>query len=449
MPDNLDKIKLRSEEVQDILTKVPHWMIRYGNTLLFSLILLILFLSWLIKYPDVVVAQTSLTTQIPPQKEYAKITGRLDTICVKEGSLVNTDQPLAVIENAANFNDVYTLKHIMDTVTGLKDREFYFPIQQIPLLFLGEIETDYAVFENNYLNYKLNKELNPYKGSLLNSKTSLQELKNRLINLKSQKQLNASELSFKEKDLERNKKLHNKGVISLQEYETKQMEYIAAERNYKNITSSIHQLKEAISNAEQQSRSTKIDQQMDETTLLKKVVQSYHQLKRSIKDWEFKYVLKSNIEGKVSFLNYWSTNQTVQQGDWVFTVIPQKDSPYIAKLKTPIQNSGKIKIGQEVNIRLDNYPSEEYGVLKGEVAHISTLPSQEGFYLVDVQLPDELVTSYQRKINFKPDLSGTGEIITKDLRLIERFFHQFQKLLERKSNASTERDNDSNQKGNN
>lgn len=433
MPNKLDRIELRSEEVQDILNKIPHWMIRYGNTLLFTIILLIFFLSWLIKYPDIVLAQTSLTTRIPPQKEYAKITGRLDTICVQEGSLVNAEQPLAVIENAANFRDVYILKHIMDTLQGLKGHEFYFPIEEVPLLFLGEIETDYAVFENNYLNYALNKELNPYKSSLLNSKISLQELKNRLINLKSQKQLNESELSFKEKDLERNKKLYDKGVISLQEYESKQMEYISAERNYKNISSSMHQLKEAISNAEQQTRSTKIEQQIDEATLLKKVVQSYHQLKRSLKDWEFKYVLKSNIEGKVSFLNYWSTNQTVQQGDWVFTIIPQKNSPYIAKLKTPIQNSGKIKIGQEVNIRLDNYPSEEYGVLKGNVSHISTLPSQEGYYIIDVQIADELVTSYQKKIHFKPNLSGTGEIVTKDLRLIERFFHQFRKLLERDS----------------
>lgn len=430
MPDKLDNINLRSEEVQDILTKVPHWMIRYGNTLFLLLILMVLFFSWLIKYPDIVPAQATLTTAIPPQKEYAKVTGKLDQILVEEGMQVQPDQVLAVIENSADFEDVYALKSILDTI-HLKNNQLNFPIHQMPLLFLGEIESDYAVFENNYLNYQLNEKLDPYSGAMINNKITLQELKNRLVNLQSQQELNASELSFKENNLKRNKTLYDKGVISLQEYETKQLEYITAERNFKNIASSIYQLKEAISNAKQKSRSTSIDMKMDETTLLKKAVQSFHQLKRSIKDWELRYILKSNIKGKVSFLNYWSTNQTVNQGDWVFTIIPEKKSAYIAKLKTPTQNSGKVKIGQQVNIRLDNYSYEEFGLLQGKVIHISSLPDNEGFYTVDVQLPSQLITSYQKHINFKPDMRGTAEIITQDLRLIERFFHQFKKLLDR------------------
>ena len=76
MPDQLDDIQLRSEEVQEILTKVPHWMIRWGNALILFLTLLMLFLSWLIKYPDVIPAEAIVTTEIPPQKEYAKVTGK-------------------------------------------------------------------------------------------------------------------------------------------------------------------------------------------------------------------------------------------------------------------------------------------------------------------------------------------------------------------------------------
>ena len=43
MPNNLEDIDLRSEEVQEILTKVPNWLIRWGNTL-FLLIIMMLFL---------------------------------------------------------------------------------------------------------------------------------------------------------------------------------------------------------------------------------------------------------------------------------------------------------------------------------------------------------------------------------------------------------------------
>ena len=74
MPDNsLDHINLRSEEVIEILTEVPNWMIRWGNLLFLSIILTLLLISWFVKYPDIITSEAIITTQIPPQKEYAQI----------------------------------------------------------------------------------------------------------------------------------------------------------------------------------------------------------------------------------------------------------------------------------------------------------------------------------------------------------------------------------------
>jgi multidrug efflux pump subunit AcrA (membrane-fusion protein) len=115
MPEQLEDIELRSEEVQEILTKVPHWMIRWGNVLFLSLILMLLFVSWFVKYPDIIPSQALITTQIPPQKEYANITGKLDAILVKDNQEIKNNEPLAIIENTANFEDVYTLKSIIDS----------------------------------------------------------------------------------------------------------------------------------------------------------------------------------------------------------------------------------------------------------------------------------------------------------------------------------------------
>ena len=66
---------------------------------------------------------------------------------------------------------------------------------------------------------------------------------------------------------------------------------------------------------------------------------------------------------------------------------------YIAKLKTPAQNLGKVKIGQAVNIKLDNYPDYEFGVLKGRIKNVSEITNKEGFYTIDVSLPKKLITS--------------------------------------------------------
>ena len=428
MSELLEDIELRSEEVQEILTKVPHWMIRWGNVLFLILILLLVALSWIVKYPDVVASEVIITTENPPQKEYAKVTAKIDTIFVRDSEPVHNKQPLAILENTANYKDVFYLKSIMDSIQ-IQKQLFYFPIDELPILFLGEIDAAFSIFETNYIQYILNKELKPFTNVALANKTTTSELNRQLRNSQAQKELNKQELEFKQKDLSRSKTLFEKGVVSEQDYETKQLEFLQAERVYKNMASSISQLREAISNSKNTSKGTEISSIREEKTLLKKVIQSFNQLQKSMKDWELKYVLSSKMDGNVSFLNYWSENQTVNQGDLVFTIIPKENTSFIAKLKTPAQNLGKVKVGQNVNIKLHNYPDYEFGVLKGTVTHISEISNKDGFYTIDVSLPKTLITSYNKEIEFKQEMQGVAEIITEDLRLIERVFYQFKKVF--------------------
>ncbi|HXJ99965.1 MAG TPA: HlyD family efflux transporter periplasmic adaptor subunit [Gelidibacter sp.] len=425
-----DELNIYSNEVRDVLSEPPKSIFRWGNTILFFFIAMILFLSWLIKYPDTILAQAIITTEIPPQKEFAMATGVFDAILVENNEQVNASQPLAIIENTANYKDAFKLKSVIDTIQ-VNSKNFSFPLDSLPLLFLGDIESQYALFENNYIQYQLNKQLQPFSNEAIANRYSISELNRRLQSLKSQKEINQTELIFQTKDLQRNKTLFDKGVISVQEYENKQLEYAQAERNFKSFESSISQIREGISNASMTSRGTEINRAKEEMVLLKNVIQSFNQLKKSIKDWEKQYVLQSKIDGTVSFLNYWNVNQTVNAGDLVFTIIPDKNSFFIAKLKTPTQNSGKIKVGQNVYVRLENFPDVEFGVLKGKVKNISLIPDQEGLYLIDVELPEKLITSYNRKIEFKHEMPGMAEIVTEDLRLIERFFYQFKDILKR------------------
>jgi len=65
MPETKLESEIRSDEVQEILSHIPHWMIRWGITLMFGLILLLLFISWFIKYPDVIEGRITITTEQP------------------------------------------------------------------------------------------------------------------------------------------------------------------------------------------------------------------------------------------------------------------------------------------------------------------------------------------------------------------------------------------------
>ncbi|WKD85754.1 Colicin V secretion protein CvaA [Polaribacter huanghezhanensis] len=428
MPENNQDIEVRSEEVQEILTQVPNWMIRWGNTLFFLLIVMVLFISWFVKYPDVISTQVMITTTIPPEKIYAKTSGQIEVLLKNDGDKIEKNETIAIIENSANYKDVFLLKSILDTLS-INTNNFSFPINSIPYLVLGDITTSYATFENNYSEYYLNNKLNPYKNQSFANQFSLVEAKGRFQVLKSQKELNLRELQFKQKDLARQKQLFEKGVISAKDYEQKQIEILQAEKSYKSLESSISQTRELINNSQKDLKSTSIEKTLNDTRLLKKTIQSYYQLKKSIKDWEKQFVLKSSIKGKVTFLSFWSENQTVQTGNLVFTIIPIKNSSYVGKINAPAANSGKIKKGQRVQIKLANFPSDEFGEINGRVKTISIVPDEKGNYLIDVALPKKLITTYGRTIEFKQEMKGTAEIVTEDLRLIERFFYQLKNIL--------------------
>lgn len=430
MPKNnsLEHIELRSEEVQEILTKVPHWMIRWGNFLFFTLILLLLFMSWLVKYPDILTAEAVLTTAQPPQKEYAYITARIDSLLVNDQSHVIKNQPLAVLENSAIFADVYLLKEVCDSIS-VNTTFFSFPIDELPILFLGEIETAFATFENNYEQFQLNQQLLPFEKEETYKEYALLESKRRLENLQAQYKLNKAELNFKEKDKGRYQSLYKKGVVSEQQYEEKQLEFLQAERNFKSLALQISQLKETTEQVRFSAKSTQIDRTREEKKLLRNTIRSFQQLKKTIEDWEQRYVLKSEIEGKVTFLNIWSKNQLVKAGEHVFSIVPHDSTNYIAKLKIPAFNTGKLKIGQSVHLKLINYPENEFGMLNGTVTKISLTPNTENQYLLDVGVTAPLITSYNKEIPFTQEMQGTAEIITEDLRLIERVFYQFKEIL--------------------
>lgn len=427
MPENTE-IELRSEEVQEILTRVPHWMIRWGSVVVLLILLSLFFVSWLIKYPDIISTQIVITTNIPPEKLVAKLPGKIEAILVKDKETIKKNTPLAVIENSANYNDVFLLKSIVDTIDIDKNK---FPFDKLKSAQLGEIESFFAVFQKESIADDLNTKLQPYQVQGSAQSYEAIQLKERLSLLESQKSINQNELVLQKNDLDRYEGLFKKGIIAAQELEKHKLTYLQVERNYKSLLSTISQLKSSLNELNKNSKTTQINESKDNVNLERNVIQSFNGLKKAIKDWELNYVLRSSIDGKVSFLQLWAENQTVNIGDNVFAIIPTDESGYIGKVKALAQNSGKIKVGQTVNIRLANYPDREFGIIKGTIKAISLTPDKDGNLLINVSLPNGLETSYKKQIVFQQEMSGTADIVTEDLRLIERLLYQFRDIFKR------------------
>jgi multidrug efflux pump subunit AcrA (membrane-fusion protein) len=92
--------------VQEILGRIPGWIVRWGLSLVFVIFAGIILGSYLISYPEVVSAPLVITTHNTPAALQARATGKLSHIMVSNQELVSPGQVIAVIENPTQYHDV-------------------------------------------------------------------------------------------------------------------------------------------------------------------------------------------------------------------------------------------------------------------------------------------------------------------------------------------------------
>ena len=106
----------------------------------------------------------------------------------------------------------------------------------------------------------------------------------------------------------------------------------------------------------------------------------------------------------------------------IVTAVPNNPTTFIGYVQLKMNPSGKVQIGQQVNLKFANYPYMEYGVVKGVVSKMSSIPNGDS-YALEVNLPGQMVSTFGKKFEFQQELKGTVEIITEDRRLLERILH--------------------------
>jgi multidrug efflux pump subunit AcrA (membrane-fusion protein) len=434
MENEEKEIVLRTEEVNEILSKPPSWLVRWGISVIFIMLCCFVALSWLIEYPDTLLAKATVTSQNPPITIIAKGSGKLQKLYIQNNSKINKHTIIGVLENTANEAHVISLeKNLLKLKTQIRSN--LDTIKQIAYfsdtLVLGDITPNYYQFLKALKDYQLfletdqqqrqisllDKELNEYSGlkSKLNKQTSIQQ----------------QELNLVKSDFDRSKILYESKTISTKEFEVKKMEYLAAQRNIENQNITLSNTNITINNISKNKLQLQIQQYEAATNFKNALNQNLKSLEANIEQWKKNYLLQSPIEGNLSFINLWKENQDVKVGDQLFIISPPSNSVYIAKLLLPSANSGKVKVGQKVNIQLDNFNASEYGVLNGEVTNISAIAINNNFS-IDVNLKDGLTTSYHQKLSDKDLMTGNAQIITERRKLFHRIVSKFRDLMNKK-----------------
>ncbi|MEJ5050576.1 HlyD family efflux transporter periplasmic adaptor subunit [Chryseobacterium culicis] len=116
--------------------------------------------------------------------------------------------------------------------------------------------------------------------------------------------------------------------------------------------------------------------------------------------------------------------EKIMAGDTAVSILPKEEERFVGKMVIPMEDALKVTPGQKVLIQFDNYHSQEYGVVEGKAQKITETSDKTGKYYVKVILPKGLKISDNKNFYFDQELKGDAEIITKDVRLIDRFFHK-------------------------
>lgn len=429
MEEQEKDIELRSEEVQEILTRPPHALVRWGITVFFGLLALFFIGGCFFKYPDTVDATVTVTTEHPPVWIVARGSGKLKELYRHDRDSVYAGDIIAVLDNPAVTSDVLALKEelagfaITDScVLAMKFTERW---------ALGSIQAAYASFLRNLTDYRNFLTLDLYEQKVEATVRELNEYRNYIGHLQRQVELDKQQSSIAETVHHREKLLYEDGLTAKAEYEKAQQELLSKRQGTEQLMTSLSTARIQEAQLEQSMIETKMEREREKNTQLTALKTALDELKTQMDDWELSFLFVSPANGILSYNDVWQKNQNVNGGDKVFSIVAEDTGAIIGKIKLPDSGSGKVRPGQRVNISVTGYPYMEFGFLTGQVQTVSLLADEAGTYTVTVSLPQELNTSYGKTLDFSGELAGTAQILTDERSVTARLLSPLQYLWEK------------------
>lgn len=421
--------QLLSNEVNEIISYRPHWFIRRGNIIFFSIIFLLIAISFVIQYPDIVKVSARITAINAPVLLETKREGKLEKLFVRNGVEVNEGQVLAFVQSTARHEEVIQLRQwIMNTEAQLanesSNRVLIDPLPR--LTALGDVQAPYQEFENRYREIKEIVKGGYYE----KKKNALQQDMVYLNRIKStatgQLQLIEKDQALQQKEFEAYEKLAEEKVIAPLELNQYKSKLISKEQALKQTETQI--TNSDISTHNKRKELLELDKQV--TDHWQAFRSALFNLKSRVEEWIQQYIIMASVSGRLEFISALQESQLLNSGQFLFYIQPGQ-TVFYAEMKAGQTGIGKIKQEQKVIIKLYGYPEAEFGFIEGSVAYIASMPNERDSFQLKADLSKGLITSYNKQIYFRNNLSASAEIITDDRRLIDRMMGQLKQIWKR------------------
>lgn len=413
-----EEVEIRSEEIMDFMAYTPSWLVGWGISTIFFIIIIVLLLASIIRYPETITGQAIITTVNPTVTIVNKVTGRLEKILLKDESTVKSGDVIAEVESPANAEDVNKLRMFLNLISA---NSSVMPTNSKMLkdsLNLGDFQSEYSQLVNDLKQYSdlKNKPFYQEKIKLLTSQ---------IANQKGLFQINQSVIGLYEKEVENSKKkyevfkkLFEEKVVPALEFQDKQDEFGHKQQEYNNLKKGLVQNQISITDLERQKVDLSNEFSVKENMLVQSILQRKSNLTNSIINWQKSFIIKAQLDGKLKYIQNLTEKQFVKSGEPLFLLVPPLNA-YMGIITVPSQSAGKLKIGQKVLVLLDSYPVDDYGKLVGKITKIYAVSNQNS-YTIQIAFPRGLISSLHKVIPFKPQMGGIANIILDNTTITER-----------------------------
>ena len=422
-------IELKSEVLNEVLSAPPSWLVRSGNTIFFLFIVLLIGLSFMISYPDELTGEVSINSNHPPVEFQNQMFGKLVDLQVEDHQWVQKGKVLAQFNNEINPHHIVLVRTFLlslkqiDSIKNVKIRP---EVEAVNLVALQSNWTSLltTIKERNALQ----------KSEIMDKKMkSLQNEISQRIKLQS---IASKKLKLIEKDI----KLQHIQIFSANRLLSKNAiskdEYLKEEKAENQLQQQFQNQKEASIQNEIQVNSLQknlselayeSDQQLQKLNAT--IKSSASTIQNLINDWEKNAAWVAPFDGKILFNKQLNKSSFYKAGEASLVIVP-KGNYFTGLMKVASAGAGKIEKGQKVFIEIKDFQKHDYGMLEGKVKSITSI-SKDEFYEVEIQLPKKLITTYKKELPLKAQLKGSAKIITKNKKMIERFFEKVISLIEK------------------
>lgn len=433
MPERKSIEGFHSDPVQEIMGTIPSWITRWGITVIFGVFVVIFIGCCLIRYPQTIVSPIVITSSNPPSRITARFSGLLDTVAVGNGGKVRKGDLIALLSTPAEYDDVMTVKEFVDNCHQRPLEEILSDTIFMSRLELGDIQTlwtEIVTVADEYARY-MTLDLAGRQTRMTNDR--IRKNKEYYEYLMAQRDILLEDISIQRRIMNSDSILLRKEAISEYEFQSSRQSYLSKLNSLTGFESSMKSAQLTMLQLSQSADEIELQKLKEENEFYVRINQCVRRLSAQIDAWFETYAIVAPVDGSVSFQDYWSRGQHVNTGDVVASVVPDAAGVVEGRMRVSSTGFGKVVEGQEVNVRLNGFPYMEFGILKGSVSHISSVPEKDSgggvSYTIEVSFPQGLVSTYGKTFPMIQEMDGTAEIITEDMRLAGQLLYPIKSLF--------------------